>query len=47
MTYTIVPRAGTLILQRPGREDVRLAPLFRDTFEGFNIVRFLTTAAAR
>ena len=37
---SIVPRAGTLILQRPGREDVRLAPLFRDTFEGFNIVRF-------
>ena len=40
VTYTLVPRAGTLTLQRPGREDVRLAPLFRDTFEGFNIVRF-------
>ena len=39
VTYTLVPRAGTLTLQRPGREDVRLAPLFRDTFEGFNIVR--------
>lgn len=40
VTYTLVPGGGTLILQRSGREDVRLAPLFRDTFEGFNIVRF-------
>ena len=47
VTYSITTRAPGLVIRMPGRPDVVLRPIFKDGFDGFNVVKFSRDARGR